>query len=115
MLSLPLADMRAAGNACGGTLNGATPGMFPVSGLMAGVGLNVTLASYAGSMDFGIVANGVAMKRLPDLARHIEDAFAELKSALAPPAPSKKPRRAVGGKATSAAAKSAKRKAKRPA
>ncbi len=63
----------------GGTLTG----MYPISALGLGIGLNVTLASYADSMDFGLVGNGVAMKRLPDLARYIEEAFGELKATLA--------------------------------
>lgn len=66
------------------SLNGARlTGMYPISALGAGVGLNVTLASYAGSMDFGFVANGVAMAHLPDLARHTREAYAELESAAA--------------------------------
>jgi hypothetical protein len=59
-------------------LNGAQMmGMFPVSALGGSIGLNVTLASYAGSMDFGFLANGMAMPDLPSLARHTGDAFAE--------------------------------------
>ena len=63
-------------------------GMYPISSIAAGMGLNVTLASYAGSMDFGFVGNGVALPRLPELARHTAEAFEELKAAAAlmPPA-----------------------------
>lgn len=58
-------------------------GMYPISSIAAGMGLNVTLASYAGSMDFGFVGNGVALPRLAELARHTSDAFDELKAAAA--------------------------------
>jgi diacylglycerol O-acyltransferase len=56
-------------------------GCYPISGLGMGVGLNVTLTSYADAMDFGIVANGRTLKDLPALARHVQDAYAELKAA----------------------------------
>lgn len=65
-------------------------GMYPISAVAAGMGLNVTLASYAGAMDFGFVGNGVALPHLPELARHTREAFEELKAAaakLAPPEP----------------------------
>lgn len=62
-------------------------GMYPISAVAAGMGLNVTLASYAGSMDFGFVGNGVALPRLPELARHTREAFEELKVAAAAAAP----------------------------
>ena len=45
------------------------------------VGLNVTLTSYADTMDFGFVGNGTTMNDLPDLARHVADAYEELKAA----------------------------------
>ncbi len=81
----PLANFVLS-NVPGGTtplyLNGARMmGMYPVSALGAGIGLNVTLASYADSMDFGFVANGMAMPDLPSLARHTGDAFADLRKA----------------------------------
>lgn len=62
-------------------------GMYPISSIAAGMGLNATLASYAGSMDFGFVGNGVALPHLPELARHTAEAFAELKAAAAALAP----------------------------
>ncbi len=65
-------------------LNGARlTGMYPISALGAGVGVNVTLVSYADSMDFGFVANGLSLPDLPDLARDTAKAFAELKAAAA--------------------------------
>lgn len=65
-------------------LNGARmSGMYPVSSIAAGMGMNITLASYAGSMDFGFVGNGLALPQLSELARHTREAFDELKSAAA--------------------------------
>ena len=63
-------------------LNGApVVGMFPVSAIAASVGFNATLTSYHDRMDFGFVGNGASMYELPALARHVADAYAELKSA----------------------------------
>lgn len=57
--------------------------IYPISGMGAGVGLNVTLISYAGSMNFGFVGNGVALPGLDRLARHTQEAFAALRRAAA--------------------------------
>ena len=63
-------------------LNGAAlVGTFPVSMIAMSVGLNATLTSYDDSMDFGFVGNGVAMYDLTQLARHVRDAYEELKAA----------------------------------
>ena len=56
-------------------------GMYPVSALGAGIGLNVTLLSYANSMDFGFVANGASMPDLDELADFTRTAFADLRDA----------------------------------
>ncbi len=65
-------------------LNGAPcVGMFPVSAIAAAVGFNATLTSYHDRMDFGFVGNGASMYDLPSLARHVEDAYVELRSAAA--------------------------------
>lgn len=73
-------------------------GIFPISGVGIGVGLNVTLASYGGMMDFGFVANRVAMPEVSSLARYTREAFEELKAAAArrtrPTPPAKKPAKA---------------------
>lgn len=58
-------------------------GMYPLSALGAGIGLNVTLLSYADSIDFGFVANGAAMPDLERLAEHADAAFAALERAAA--------------------------------
>jgi WS/DGAT/MGAT family acyltransferase len=58
-------------------------GLYPISGLGAGIGLNCTLISYAGSMEFGFVGNGSALPGIDRLARHTHDAFAALRRAAA--------------------------------
>jgi hypothetical protein len=63
-------------------LNGAQlVGTFPVSAIAMSVGLNVTLTSYDEHMDFGFVGNGKTMYDLPQLARHVQAAYQELKAA----------------------------------
>ena len=63
-------------------LNGAPlVGTFPVSAIAMSVGLNVTLTSYHDSMHFGLVGNGASLYDLPGLARHVQDAYDELKTA----------------------------------
>jgi hypothetical protein len=63
-------------------LNGARlVGTYAVPGIAASIGLNVTVSSYADQMDFGFGGNGEAMYSLPDLARHVADAYEELKAA----------------------------------
>lgn len=56
-------------------------GIHPISALGAGVGLNVTLISYAGSMDFGFVANASAMPDADRLARCTREAYGALRRA----------------------------------
>jgi WS/DGAT/MGAT family acyltransferase len=84
-LAPPLANMVIS-NVPGGRerlyLNGAPlVGTFPVSAIAMSVGLNVTLTSYHECMDFGFVGNGATMYDLPELARHVQDAYDELKAA----------------------------------
>ena len=55
-------------------------GTFPVSAIAMSVGLNVTLTSYHERMDFGFVGNGATMYDLPLLARHVEQAYRELRA-----------------------------------
>ena len=67
-------------------LNGAPLiGTFPVSAIAASVGLNATLTSYSDRMDFGFVGNGAAMRDLPALAQHVNDAYEELRAAATKP------------------------------
>jgi WS/DGAT/MGAT family acyltransferase len=59
---------------------------WPVSIVEHGVGLNITLQSYAGSLDFGLIAARSAVPNLHGLARGLLDAFAELEAARPPAA-----------------------------
>ena len=59
---------------------------WPVSIVEHGVGLNITLQSYAGSLDFGLIAARSAAPDLHRLARGLLDAFAELEAAPPPAA-----------------------------
>jgi WS/DGAT/MGAT family acyltransferase len=51
---------------------------YPVSIVAHGLGLNVTIVSYQGSLDFGLVAAKDAMPDLRRFARHLQAAHAEL-------------------------------------
>jgi len=63
-------------------LNGARLlGIYPVSALAASIGLNVTLSSYHDNMDFGFVANAVAIEDVSSLADHTLRAYKQLKAA----------------------------------
>ena len=55
----------------------------PLSIIMHGLGLNITIQTYAGHVDFGIVADKKALPHANDLARAIEAAFAEAQALLA--------------------------------
>jgi WS/DGAT/MGAT family acyltransferase len=57
---------------------------WPVSIVEHGLGLNITLQSYAGSLDFGLVAARRVLPDLHRLARGLLDAFAELEAATPP-------------------------------
>lgn len=60
-------------------LNGARlEALFPVSTLIAGIGLNVTFMSYAGQVVLGFTANGAALPEVESLARYTSEAYAEL-------------------------------------
>ncbi|MDT8408408.1 MAG: wax ester/triacylglycerol synthase family O-acyltransferase [Wenzhouxiangellaceae bacterium] len=63
-------------------LNGAPlRGVYPVSAIAVGVGLNATIISCNENMDFGFVGNGASLRKLPDLAGHVEQAWRELEQA----------------------------------
>ena len=53
-------------------------GVYPVSAIAVGVGLNVTVISANDRMDFGFVGNGASLHDLPLLADHVEGAWNEL-------------------------------------
>jgi len=56
---------------------------YPVSIVTHGLGLNVTIVSYNGSMDFGLVAANSAMPDLRRFARNLEAAHRELMKTIA--------------------------------
>jgi len=56
-------------------------GVYPVSAVGAGIGLNVTLTSHDGAMGFGFVANGASLPHLSELAGQVQSAFDGLKQA----------------------------------
>ncbi len=55
----------------------------PLSIIIHGLALNVTIQTYAGKVDFGIVADKQALPYAQDLAHAIEAAFAEAQALLA--------------------------------
>jgi hypothetical protein len=58
--------------------------MCPVSTLMPGNHLNITLYSYAGTLHFGLLATR-ELRDVAKLATYIEDAFVELEQAVFTP------------------------------
>lgn len=58
----------------------------PLSIIVHGLALNITIQSYDGHVDFGIVADKKALAHASDLARAIEAAFAEGHALMAPDA-----------------------------
>lgn len=55
---------------------------YPVSTLPPGLHLNITLFSYGGKLNFGLVATKDSLPELHRLAEHIEAAFTELEQAI---------------------------------
>jgi hypothetical protein len=51
---------------------------YPVSIVTHGLALNITIVSYNGTLDFGLVACGKAMPDLRKFARYLESAHREL-------------------------------------
>ena len=58
-------------------------GFHPTSIIMHGLGLNITVQTYAGRVDFGIIADKKALPHASDLAKAIEAAFAEAQGLMA--------------------------------
>jgi WS/DGAT/MGAT family acyltransferase len=70
----------------------------PLSIILHGLALNITVQTYAGSVDFGIVGDRKAVPHVQDLADALEAAFEEAKGIFVPApepeaAPAVKPRR----------------------
>jgi len=59
---------------------------YPMGPVFEGAGLNITVLSYMGSLDFGFNAAANAVPDLWDLASCVEPAFEELARAVAAPA-----------------------------
>jgi WS/DGAT/MGAT family acyltransferase len=90
-LTSPLANLvisNVPGDRTPAYLNGAAlVGVFPISAIAAGVGLNVTLTSSQDRMDFGFVGNGVTLRGLSRLAELTRAAFEELQGRPAAASP----------------------------
>ncbi len=77
---------------------------YPVSIVVHGIALNITLQSYAGQLGFGIIACKKAVPDVTQLARYLEQSFEELKLEFAvdnltiPPTVLKKIKRTVQSK-----------------
>ncbi len=62
--------------------NGARmDGSYPVSIPMDGQALNITLSSYDGSIDFGLIGDRNAVPHLQNLLEHLEESLVELEEA----------------------------------
>jgi WS/DGAT/MGAT family acyltransferase len=53
---------------------------YPTSIVVHGMALNITVQSYNGSLDFGMISCGKAMPQVAELAVHVKEAFEELKA-----------------------------------
>ncbi len=77
---------------------------YPISALPPGLHLNITLFSYGGYLNFGLIATKDTLPDLHRLGEHIEQALTDLEEAIktAPPKPKakKKKKRVVKKKAT---------------
>ena len=60
-------------------------GFHPLSIITHGVALNITIQTYDGMVDFGIVADRKALPHADDLARAIEAAFTQAQSLMGKP------------------------------
>ena len=89
---LPMVANLAISNVPGATvplyLAGAEFLSFhPLSIIMHGLALNITIQTYAGQVDFGIIADKKALPHANDFARAIQAAFDEARALLAVAAP----------------------------
>ncbi|NJN47690.1 MAG: DUF1298 domain-containing protein [Candidatus Competibacteraceae bacterium] len=68
-------------------LNGAQlVAQYPLSMLIDGLALNITITSHADSLDFGVLACREALPDVERLANYLGDAFTELQAVLMKPA-----------------------------
>jgi diacylglycerol O-acyltransferase len=62
--------------------NGARlDGLYPLSAVLDGFALNITLTSRAGYLDFGLIGDRHSVPRLQRLLTHLEDSLADLEKA----------------------------------
>lgn len=52
--------------------------IYPISALAPMTALNVTVYSYAGQLQFGLIAGRRAVPELGNVVRHLQDAYAEI-------------------------------------
>ncbi len=76
---------------------------YPMSAILDGSGLNITLLSYCDRLDFGIVSDPAMLDDAFDIVERLRDALDELK-ALAPPPAAKSKKNGSGGKKAARAA-----------
>jgi hypothetical protein len=57
-------------------------GNYPVSIVMDGLALNITLVSNAGNLDFGLIGCRRSVPHLQRLLSHLEDALKDLERAV---------------------------------
>ncbi|NDP39908.1 MAG: wax ester/triacylglycerol synthase family O-acyltransferase [Rhodoferax sp.] len=57
----------------------------PMSIVIHGVALNITIQTYAGSVDFGLIADKKALPQMHELTHALQDAFEAGRELLAPP------------------------------
>ena len=87
---------------------------YPISALPPGLKLNITLFSYAGQLNFGLIASKDSMPNLHRLAEHIEMALTELEEAIqSDPVPKKANGRASAKKKKIPTKKKAKRRSRK--
>ncbi|MEJ6023016.1 wax ester/triacylglycerol synthase family O-acyltransferase [Ramlibacter sp. PS4R-6] len=85
----------------------------PLSIILHGMALNITVQTYAGHVDFGIIACPKAAPHVNELAQALGEAFEQARKIFAPapqaapPAPKRAPRKAVARKKSPAARKAA--------
>jgi diacylglycerol O-acyltransferase len=77
----------------------------PLSIILHGLALNITIQTYADHVDFGIIADKKALPHAKDLAKAIEDAFKQAQTLMAGAAPAAAADKTVKKAAKKAAAK----------
>lgn len=79
----------------------------PLSIILHGLALNITIQTYADHVDFGIIADKKALPHARDLAKAIEDAFTEAQALMAAPVAPEKPQKPAKPAARKVAKKAA--------